>query len=410
MPLLLEEIRAAYRSQTESKKGPEGLSRHLLATMAPSTQHVEVLTGVRRSGKSTLMRQIAWRYFKNPAIFSFEDPRIFGFSISDFDKLLEVMGSEVDAYFFDEVQNVAGWEVAVRHLHEQGRKVYVTGSNASLLSKELGTRLTGRHLSHEVFPFSYTEYCAFRQLSSSVDTLELYLIDGGFPEYLTHGVDEVLRTLLLDVLYRDIAVRHAIRNPQALIDIALYLISNTGKEMSYNRLYKQFGLGSPTTASEYLRWLSDAYLVCFVPRFSYSAGSIAANPRKVYCIDTGFAAANSLSFSADRGRMFENLVYLQLRRHTDRIYYFREKKECDFVVIKPSGSRYAIQVCYALSSANLEREARGLLEARAFLGNHLSDGISIYACIITPGQRDEILFENEAIPIHDYSWLIGEFG
>ena len=127
--------------------------------------HIEVISGIRRCGKSTLMKQIMLKYKKDSIFFNFEDPRVHDFDISDFQKLDEVIGPFVKVYFFDEIQNVKSWEIYIRQLHDLGKKVYVTGSNASLLSKELGTRLTGRHLRHELFPFSYLEYLGFKKFT-----------------------------------------------------------------------------------------------------------------------------------------------------------------------------------------------------------------------------------------------------
>ena len=152
----------------------------------------QVISGIRRSGKSTLMRQIIKKYYEKVAYFNFEDSRVFGFEVGDFSKLDDVIGEDVEAYFFDEIQNVKGWEVFVRQLHERGEKVFVTGSNASLLSREMGTRLTGRYLSHEVFPFSYKENLTFLGLDDNQENFNEYVVKGGFPEFLRDQNPEIL--------------------------------------------------------------------------------------------------------------------------------------------------------------------------------------------------------------------------
>jgi predicted AAA+ superfamily ATPase len=400
--ILKEEIEAAIAGQRKViSKEHASTKREASDKIKPSSTHIEVITGIRRCGKSTLMRQIISESQAVFAYLNFEDPRIYGFEISDFPKLDEVLGENVSTYYFDEIQNVPGWEVYIRQLHDRGEKVYVTGSNASLLSRELGTRLTGRYLAHEIFPFSYSE---FLEYSGSVDDQESfneYLSFGGFPEYLRDKNPEILQNLLKDIVFRDIAIRYSIKNTKTLMDITLFLISNVGKEISFNSLKKTFEVGSATTVSDYLSWLEDAYLLFFLPRFSWSVKSISKNPKKVYCIDTGFAKANSLSFSKDQGRLLENLVYLLLRKTNLKLYYFREQKECDFVVFEGESCKWLIQVSEKLHVDNQKRELDGLFEAMAFFektegfiltleqkDSHSSDGKMIHILPVKDFLRD----------------------
>ena len=274
----------------------------------------------------------------------------------------------------------------------------MTGSNASLLSKELGTRLTGRHLRHEMFPFSYPEYLLFTKQKKSAVSISRYLQEGGFPEYLESHNPEILQTLLKDIVLRDIAVRHQVRNTHVLLNMALFLISNIGKECTYNSLKKIFGLGSANTVSDFLSWLEDAYLLFFLPRFSWSAKNSSVNPRKVYAIDTGLVDANTLSFTEDKGRLLENAIYLFLRQHYAMIYYFREQKECDFVVFENRKCKWLIQVCLELNQDNKVRETDGLVEAMKYF--KMKEGI-----IVTLNQRDKITigeYKIELIPAADF--------
>nr|MCU0342168.1 ATP-binding protein [Spirosomataceae bacterium] len=331
--LLKTQIAAVYEAQkAENEKKGLHTRRNYLNNFAPTGRFVEVIAGVRRCGKSTLLGQLMAQTGGNVAYLNFEDARIFGFELSDFQKLDEIIGSNQAAYFFDEIQNVETWEIFVRQLHDRGEKIFITGSNASLLSRDLGTRLTGRHIRHELFPFSYTEFLRHQSLHNSTEAMEVYLEKGGFPEYINLPRVEILQTLLKDIVLRDIAVRYGIRNAKTLMDLTLFLLSNIGKECSYNRLKNTFSIGSANSVSDYLAWLEDAYLLFFLPRFSWSAKSIAINPRKVYAIDNGLVNANSLSFMQDKGRLLENAVFLFLRQRYDALYYFREQKECDFVV------------------------------------------------------------------------------
>jgi predicted AAA+ superfamily ATPase len=325
------------------------------------------------------------------AYFHFEDPRIFGFSVDDFPKLEEVLGEKY-VYFFDEIQNIPHWELFVRKLHDKGKLICITGSNASLLSKELGTRLTGRNITKELFPFNYSEYCTFYSIDQDSDSVSKYMNDGGMPLFLKTREIAYLHQLLRDILYRDIIARHGIRNGKLVEELTLFLISNIAKPYSLNGLKKTFNLGSANSVSDYVSWLEDSYLFFTLPRFSWSLKSVAVNQKKIYSIDTGFAQANSLSFRSDKGRLFENMIYLSLRRKFTELYYFREKGECDFVVKEKDKVTQVVQSCYELNSDNLQRELNGLKEAMDFFGLH--EGI-----IVTLDQTDSFTDGNKHIRV-----------
>lgn len=391
--LLKSQIRDAFLAQQEEfSRGKALIDRDVLQSYQPTQSHIEVITGVRRCGKSTLLRQIKNRYYENAMYLNFEDARIFGFDATDFPKLDDIIHGKHDAYFFDEIQNVPSWELYIRQLHDRNCKVYVTGSNASLLSKELGTRLTGRHLRLELFPFSYAEYLIFTGQEAGSDSLKKYLSTGGFPEYLSDTRIDILQNLLKDIVMRDIAIRYGIRNTQSLMDLTLYLLSNLGKEFSFNGLRKLFSVASTNTVADYMNWLADTYLLYYLPRFSWSAKSRAILPRKVYTIDNGLATANTLSFSEDKGRMLENLILQYLRRHFTDIYYFKEEKECDFIVFERGKCTHAIQVCYEVHSDNQQRELAGLEEAMRFFG--LNKGI-----IVTFDQEDRLQIQGKEVQL-----------
>lgn len=391
--ILKSDIAIAFKQQQLLLEGkPNGELREKLAQVNLSKEFVLIITGIRRCGKSTLMQQLINELEGSVAFFNFEDPRIFGFEISDFVKLDEVIGENTLYYFFDEIQNVNNWEIFVRNLHDKQKVICVTGSNASLLSRELGTKLTGRNIQIELLPFSFKEYLSFKKLKAKEATFRHYLLEGGFPDYLKTGNKEVLQQLFKDIVYRDIIVRHSVRNDKVLMSIALYLISNVGKEFSFTNIKKTFGVGSVNSVMDYISWLEDSYLLFTLPKFSWSLKSVAINPKKVYVIDTGFGDANSLSFSNDIGRLFENAVYLQLRRIYKELYYFREKGECDFVVKEKNKVTYAIQVCAEISQDNLAREVNGLLEALTFFD--LEKGF-----IITMNQEDEIVQDDKKIQL-----------
>ena len=380
-------------------KKQEGFNRESLAKLQLSTSHILIITGVRRCGKSTLLQQISKKIKEEIIYFNFEDPRIYGFELEDFTKLDEIVGDEIRYYFFDEIQNVEKWELFIRHLHDRDKRIAITGSNASLLSKELGTRLTGRNIQIELFPFSYNEYLMFLQLENNLTSFNLYLEDGGFPEYLKSKHKEQHQQLFKDIVYRDIIVRHGIRQAKTLIDIALFLIANVGKEYSLNGIKNTFGVGSANSVADYIHWLEDSYVLFSMPRFSWSLKSVSINPKKVYCIDTGFAQANSLSFSEDTGRLLENCVYLALRRKYKEIYYFKDKGECDFIVKEAQDILHIIQVCAEIHADNKAREVNGLLAALTFFSK--TEGL-----ILTLNQEDVLMINDvkvRLLPV--WKWL-----
>ena len=334
---------------------------------AALSSHALILTGVRRCGKSTLLQQIN-KTFTDPTLYlNFEDPRLAGFDIMDFNRLQEIITARgINILFFDEIQNVEKWENFVRFRLDEGYRVFITGSNASMLSMELGTKLTGRHISKELFPFSYNEYLAFTGEEPNATSSGNYLRMGGFPEMLKTGMSEVLMNSFNDLVIRDIAMRYHIKNTSALQQLAVWLVSNTGKPITGNSLRKLFSIGSSSSIMEYLSYFSNAYLFFFISRFSYSQKVQIVNPKKIYCIDNGLVTANSVTFSNDNGRLLENMVYMQLRRQSSEIYYFAENKECDFVVFERGKLKALVQVCWQLDQDNLERELKGLTEAMDF--------------------------------------------
>ena len=344
-----------------------GLQREALLTLPDLSSHVLIVSGIRRCGKSTLLFQLLKDKYQDALYLNFEDPRLYEFEPNDFLRLDEVIkDSGTKVLLFDEIQIIPEWEKYVRQKLDEGYKLVVTGSNASLLSRELGTKLTGRHITKELFPFSYHEFNLFKKLKPDEDSVLKYLNTGGFPEYVKHETDEILQHLFEDILIRDIALRYGIRDVKNLQRLALYLISNVAKLITGNRLKSMVDIASTSTIMEYLSHLEYAYLLQFVPKFSYSIRKQLVNPRKVYAIDTGMVSVNSGSFTDDKGRKFENLIYLHLRRHYKEIYYFSEKGECDFIVFSKGTISQAVQVCYHLDQDNLDRELNGMIEAMEF--------------------------------------------
>ncbi|MBI5002444.1 ATP-binding protein [Candidatus Woesearchaeota archaeon] len=364
-----------------------------------------IITGIRRCGKSTFLNQIVQKQKKGYYL-NLEDPRLEGFELSDFTKVEIIMKELYGAggvYFFDEIQNVEKWEKFIRYLIDKKEKVVITGSNASLLSQELGTKLTGRHLQIEMFPFSFREFLILKKQKPSLVAFEKYLYAGGFPEYLKKEDPTILHELLSDVVMRDIAIRFGIRNTGILNKIVIYLISNVGKEFSYNSLKKMFEIKSVQSVIDYISYFENAYLLFTIPRFSYSYKQQQVNPKKVYSIDNGFSYNNSVSFSKDKGKMLENVVFLQLRRSHKEIFYFQEKNECDFLIKEKDKIIRAIQVCFELHEENKERELNGLVAAL-----HKFDIKEGY--ILTYNQADSFLIEGKKIQVKPvWKWMLEKF-
>lgn len=383
---------------------PRGLRKKTILKrekeIALKSNSVIVITGVRRCGKSTFLLQLLEGTEKKIAL-NFEDTRLNDFELGDFQKLELIAASEkISTFIFDEIQNIPGWEKFVRSVHDKGYYVYITGSNASMLSRELGTRLTGRHLQTELFPFCYSEYLSFLDETEGERSFRKFLLSGGFPEVLKSKDEEYLRSLLRDVVIRDIAVRRNIKNEHIILSLAMHLISNVGKEISYNNISKLIGIKSVRSTIDYCDYLKESYLFDFVPRFSFSIKQQLINPKKIYGIDTGMANANSLSFSEDYGRMLENAVFLHLRRFTKNIFYYKDDtSECDFLIKKNERIVYAVQVCWHLTEDNLKREIAGLANAMKTTNCQKS-------LIVTFNQEDS--FEGiNAIPA--WKWMTSAF-
>lgn len=375
------------------------LSREFLIRVPVVKNFVTIITGLRRCGKSTLLLQVLKKDYKDALYLNFEDIRLTGFEPKDFVRLhQEIVRRKHKVLFFDEIQLVEKWEIFIHQLLNENYTVFVTGSNASLLSREMGTHLTGRHLSMELFPFSYTEFLAFKKAKPKKETLMEYMQTGGMPEFVKTKQTLILTSLAEDIIVRDIAVRHSVRDVSALKQLAVYLISNVGKPVSANKLAGMFGIKSVTTILEYFSYYADVYLLEFLPQFNYSLKAQVRNPKKVYAIDTGFINAASLSFSENFGYKLENLVYLHLRRKHKELYFFKDKGECDFVVFEKNEVQQLIQVCLEVNDENFEREKNGLIEALKFFKK--KEGV-----IVTMNQSDEFNIEGckiKLVPAYEF--------
>jgi predicted AAA+ superfamily ATPase len=373
-----------FQQKTELEKKDRGIERKSLVHIEKYLKlpHAVVITGVRRCGKSTILAQIMTKHMKNDFYYlNFEDERLIQFSAADdFDSLyqsfLELYGKH-QTFFFDEIQNIQGWERFVSRMIDSGFKFFITGSNARLLSRELATHLTGRHMTVEIYPFSFREFLEFNKVSleknmeylteerANIKTwLIKYIQDGGFPEYLKYREKDVLSRLYSDIIFRDIIVRHGIREVKAFQEISGFLTSNISNRISYNRIKDVFDLGSTNTVKNFTEYLENSFLIFFVNQFSFSKGIQAASPKKVYCIDTGLRNIVSFRFSEDTGRLVENMVFLELKRRGKEIYYWSGKGEVDFVIKEGLHVNELIQVCWNIYDEDKKNaELKGLIEA-----------------------------------------------
>lgn len=412
-----DKIKQIIIEQNEIKKSGKIIPRELTAKINEfkKASFIIIISGIRRSGKSTLLQQMRTDVLENSYYINFDDERFVHFNVDDFqilyELLIEIFGNR-KIFLFDEIQNIKNWERFVRRLQDMGKKIYVTGSNASMLSRELGTHLTGRQISFSLYPFSFKEFLLFKQqIPSKLDMLTTekksilrkffneYLEKGGFPEYLQTEKEEYLKSLYENILYRDIITRYNLSNEKTIKEIVYYAVSNIGKEISFNSLRKLTNLTSATTVREYFEYLENSYMAFLISRYNPSLKKQIYYNKKAYFIDIAMVRLLGFRTSDDLGRMLENVVFLHLKRLDKEIYFHKEKYECDFVIRKANTIVEAIQVTHSLKD-NKEREINGLLEA---LDTYkLKEGL-----LLTADQDEEIVEKNRKIVVKPvWKWLL----
>ncbi len=387
------------------------------------------LIGVRRSGKTYILYQIISKLRKkglnrNIIYISFEDERLTGLSYRNLNEIIEAYfelfpekRDEKIYIFFDEIQEVKHWEKFVRRIYDSlNANIFLTGSSSKLLSKEIATSLRGRTITYEIFPLSFKEYLKFRDIqinlysSKSISfikkNLENYLLQGGFPEIaLEENEDVIVRTLrdYVDlIVYRDVIERYGIKNLSLLKLLIKYIFSNPATLISISKLYNDFkSMGyklSKDTLFEYFEYLSDAYTLFTTSIFRSSVKEEQRNPKKVFIIDNGFNYIYNTSFSPDYSKLYENSVFLHLRRKYPEIYYFKEKKEVDFYI---PAERLLINVSYDISERKtFQREINSLIEGMRYLNLKK-------AYLVTSDREKEIEIDGYKIYIKPlWKWLL----
>ena len=362
----------AIDEQASERKRRLGMPRDVLPQLPYVRNYATVVTGVRRSGKSTLLDQWTSKNAGNVVSVHFDDLRLASFSPDDFLLLYEIAKErKAKILVLDEVQDIMGWEKFVVGCLDRKLRVMVTGSNAKLLSREFGTKLTGRHLNAELFPFSYPEFLRFTKKSASKSSIDEYLSIGGFPAYVESRQRMVLSELFNDILYRDIVVRYSLRDAAPIKGLATFLLGHVGCRISPSRIKDSVHVASASTILEYFNYLEETYLVQRISRFAVSQKASMSAPKKIYACDTGLVSAIESVDEANFGHKLENLVYLKLRNPDDSIFYFAndaDGTECDFVVERRDGTFSAVQVCWELSRDNEEREINGAVRAMERFG------------------------------------------
>ena len=400
---------------------PLGIKRDILKDIEKKINlpHIIVITGIRRSGKSTLMRQIIRKFYndKNCYYITFEDERLLNFPANEFndiyEALIEIFG-EAKTLFIDEIQNIRGFESFVRRFYDNGFKIFITGSNANLLSSEISTKLTGRHLDLFVKPFSFKEFLKAKNTLFKKDMLlrttsraqikrlfESYFLNGGMPEYVIYGDPEILSRVYEDIILKDIAVRRKVSDILQLRELYRYLITNFSRKFSYNSLKQFVKINSANTIKKYVDYLVEVYIAIVINKFDYSVKKQIVNNKKIYLMDNGFAQRISIKTTIDKGWLLENLVLIKLIGKTN-VFYYSGKKECDFITIVENKFTSAIQVAYELTDGNRERETQGLVEATVDL--NLKGGL-----ILTYDQEEELEVQGKLISVKPvWKWLLEE--
>lgn len=374
----LREVLVDQKEVFQNKSGI--IKRDLPLDNYLNTSQIVVITGVRRCGKSSLLFLIKNELglsLSDYCYCNFDDERITFYPdlLNDIYTLHLEMYRNEPVFFFDEIQEIPGWEKFVNRMYEQGRKVFITGSNATMLSSEISSSLTGRNRALELFPFSFSEYLrmegkayqperlSVKQRSLLLSDLSAYMETGGFPLVVKEKDTEIAHALFQDILYRDIAVRYKLSNIGEVRQIALYLATNSTKLFSYATLQTISGLKSLSSVKNYLQYFEASYLFYYLKKFDYSLKKQIMNSRKVFAVDTAIPNRLGFRFSENKGRLLENVVFVELKRRGCELYYFSGKFECDFLVKENLLITEAIQVTYTLNADNFSREMGGLREA-----------------------------------------------
>ena len=313
--------------------------------------------------------------------------------------------------FLDEIQETKDWEKWVDRIKEK-HSIFITGSNSKLLSKEISTILTGRSININLYPFNFREFLDAKKINKENWKIDIkvqsylrrefleFLLLGGIPKVIIDNDKRLLNENYENILYRDIIKRFNKNLEKPIKEISLYLLSNISKELSIRSLSKISQIKNLSTVKTIIDNFENAFLFFFINKFDFSIKKQIQNPRKIYCIDNGFVNEVGFKFSENKGRILENLVFIELKRNGNEIYYFSEKGECDFLIRKGAKIKTAIQVCYNLNKENKDREINGLMEVMDKF--KLREGL-----ILTYDQNDKFKINNKKIIVKPvWKWLL----
>ncbi|MHC1575860.1 MAG: ATP-binding protein [Methanosarcinaceae archaeon] len=382
-----------------------------------------IISGIRRCGKSSLLKLISREIAGEKVYINFDDIRLVDFDADNFSDIPDILtelygGTSGITYFLDEIQNVPHWERWLNNLYGQGVKVFVTGSNSHLLSSEISTYLTGRNKVIRLFPFSFREYLRLEngamppdqdlQLLPSGEKALLYrhfleyFEMGGFPLVLINNDLELSANHFEDILNKDILNRYRIKEQRSLKDLILFLFSNVGSIYSYSTLKTVSGIKSLSTIKNYVDYFQNVFLLYQVQRFDYSLKKQAISSSKIYSIDNSFLRTIAFNFSENKGSRLENLVLIHLKRMGKDVYYHSGKNECDFVIKDMLKISEAIQVSLELADpVTRKRELAGLIEAMN--AYDLTEGL-----ILTLDGEEELTVDGLTIRVKPvWKWLLG---
>lgn len=351
-----------------------------------SSDLIKVILGPRRAGKSVFALMLLKG--QNFAYFNFDDESVLGDGKLNLDELMSELKSaygDTKYILFDEIQNLPNWELFANRLHRSGYNLVLTGSNASLLSKELATHLTGRHIPIEILPFSFKEVLKAKQYEVLVNKLALpdekakllgymtqYMMNGGYPEVVTKDVEPrgYLDVLFDAILFKDVIKRYKVRFSTQIDNLGSYLINNFSCPYTARKLANVLAFKSDVTLAKYLNYLIEAYLVFSLDQYSAKSGIRLKSPKKTYAVDNGFITTKTVQHSPNTGKLMENLVFTELVKKGNQpnreLFYYktRNDREIDFVLKKGYQVIELIQVCYDISDPDvLQRETKALFEA-----------------------------------------------
>lgn len=341
--------------------------------------NILAILGVRRSGKSISSLLLSKQFKEKVAYINFDDERLIGVKTEDLNKILQSfyeLYGEVKLIILDEIQNINGWELFANRIRRT-KKVIITGSNSQVLSGELAAHLTGRHIDFTLYPFSFREVLRFKpdiylteDIARTRRQLDEYIKGSGFPEFKKFG-SKIVVGIYGDIITKDCLKRHDIKNEKTFRELANYLISNFSNEFTYSKLSNVFKIKDVHTIKNYIDYLKEAFLIIVLERFSPKLKQQVIAPKKVYVIDHGFCNFISFKLSKNIGRVFENIVCIELLRkkavnHQIEIYYWKnsQQEEVDFVIKEGRKMKQLIQVCYNIDDIETKkRELKALIKA-----------------------------------------------